>query len=149
MQDYYLLKIIGDKLGDAGFCTVNALATVTGYSFRRCQRKLAKHGRKFRRGAGYPTQREALNAFGYSSKRIYKSSREVTRTGRFRTVGLNANQFAQKYNKGTYYVTFHGSIHHVACLVDGAYNDWIDKKYRGKAPQFIVDEAYLITKMEK
>lgn len=146
MQDYLLLKRIGEKLGDDGFCTVNALATVTGYSFKRCQRKLAKHGRKFRRGAGYATQHEALKAFGYSSKRMYNSSLEVTKSGRLRTVGLTANQFAQKYNKGTYYVRFHGSINHVACLVDGVYNDWIDKKYRGKAPQFIVYEAYSITK---
>ena len=78
MQDYLVLKNVGEKLGDAGFCTVNALATVTGYSFKRCQRKLAKHGRKFRRGAGYPTQREALKAFGYTSKRIYNSSLKVT-----------------------------------------------------------------------
>jgi len=104
MQDYLLLKSIGEKLGDVGFCTVNALATVTGYSFKRCQRKLAKHGRKFRRGAGYPTQHEALKAFGYSSKRMYNSSLQVTKSGRLRTVGLTAHQFAQKYNKGTYYV---------------------------------------------
>lgn len=148
MQDYLILRDVGNKLGDAGFCTVNALATVTGYSFKRCQRKLAKHGRKFRRGAGYPTQREALKAFGYSSNRVYNSSLEVTRNGRLRTVGLNATQFAKKYSTGTYLVRFHGSIHHVACLVDGVYNDWIDKKYRGKAPQFIVDSAYLITKEE-
>ena len=148
MQDYLVLKSIGEKLGDDGFCAVNALATVTGYSFKRCQRKLAKHGRKFRRGTGYPTQREALKACGYSSKRIYNSSLAVTRNGKLRTVGLNANQLAQKYNKGTYLVRFHGSIKHVACLVDGVYNDWIDKKYRGKAPQFVVYEAYLITKEE-
>ena len=149
MQDYLVLRDAGIKLGDASFCTVNALATVTGYSFRRCQRKLAKHGRTFRKGAGQAVQDGALNAFGYDSKRIYTGVLRVVGNGTVRMTGLNANQFAKKYNKGTYYVRFHGSIHHVACLVDGVYNDWIDKKYRGKAPQFIVDEAYLIFKKEK
>ena len=159
MQDYLVLKSIGEKLGDDGFCTVNALATITGYSFKRCQRKLEKHGRKFRKGATQAVQERALNAFGYQMKHAYKSSTEVRYRKRrtnscvyeeqiLVTVGLNANQFAKKYNKGTYYVRFHGSIHHVACLVDGVYNDWIDKKYRGKAPQFIVDSAFQITKKE-
>ena len=160
MQDYLILCGVGEKLGDDGFCAVNALATATGYSFQRCQRKLAKHGRKFRRGTIQVSVERALKAFGYQMKHAYKSSTEV-RYRKRRTnsciyeeqilvsVGLNANQFAKKYSKGTYFVSFHGSIDHVACLVDGVYNDWIDKKYRGKAPKFIVDEAYLITKKEK
>lgn len=149
MQDYLILRDAGYKLGDYGFCAVNALATVTGYSFQRCQRKLAKHGRTFRKGAMQAMQERALNAFGYEAKRMYTGVLRVMRNGTIRMTGLNANQFAKKYSKGTYYVRFHGSIHHVACLVDGVYNDWIDKKYRGKAPKFIVDEAYLITKKEK
>lgn len=149
MQDYLKLKDVGYKLGDEGFCTVNALATVTGYSFKRCQRKLEKHGRKFRRGADYSTQLGALKAFGYTSKRIHTGTLNATRNGNIRMTGLNANQFANKYNEGTYLVIFHSSINHVACLVNGVYNDWINKKYRGKAPQFIVDSAYLITKLEK
>lgn len=159
MQDYLILRKAGEKLGDDNFCTINALATATGYSFRRCKRKLEKHGRKFRRGTNQFVQERALKAFGYQMKFVYKSSTDV-RYRKRRTnscvyeeqilvsVGLNANQFAKKYNKGTYFVSFHGSIDHVACLVDGVYNDWIDKKYRGKAPQFIVYEAYLITKKE-
>lgn len=160
MQDYLILRKAGDKLGDDNFCTINALATATGYSFSRCKRKLEKHGRKFRRGTTQFVQERALKAFGYQMKHAYKSSTEV-RYRKRRTnscvyeeqilvsVGLNANQFAKKYNKGTYFVGFHGSIDHVACLVDGVYNDWIDKKYRGKAPQFIVDSAFLITKKEQ
>jgi len=148
MQDYLTLRKAGDKLGDISFCAVNALATVTGYSFKRCQRKLEKHGRTFRKGTMRAVQERALNAFGYEAKRMHTGVLRVMRNGIVRMTGLNANQFAKKYNKGTYFVSFHGSIHHVACLVDGVYNDWIDKKYRGKAPQFIVDEAYLITKKE-
>lgn len=156
MQDYLVLRDAGIKLGDDNFCTVNALATATGYSFRRCKRKLEKHGRKFKRGTNDFVQERALKAFGYQMKHMYKSSLEIRHRKRRTyteaicvTVGLNANQFAKKYNKGTYFVGFHGSIDHVACLVDGVYNDWIDKKHRGKAPQFIVDSAFQITKMEK
>jgi len=149
MQDYLTLRKAGDKLGDDNFCTINALATATGYSFSRCKRKLEKHGRKFRRGTTQFVQERALNAFGYEAKRMHTGVLRVMSNGIVRMTGLNANQFAKKYNKGTYFVDFHGSIDHVACLVDGVYNDWIDKKYRGKAPQFIVDSAFLITKKEQ
>ena len=70
MQDYLKLKDVGYKLGDDNFCTINALATATGYSFKRCQRKLEKHGRKFRRGANQFVQERALKAFGYQMKQV-------------------------------------------------------------------------------
>ena len=151
MQDYLKLRDVGYKLGDDGFCTILSTATITGLSFQRCRRKLEKYGRKRGEGAYTWVQLKALKAFGYSSKSMYQKTTTMSHQFPYRAIskGLTANQFSEKYNKGVYLVRIASSnMCHVACLVDGVYNDWIDKKYRGKAPKFLVDEAFLITKLE-
>jgi hypothetical protein len=136
MQDYKELKAIGEKLNDTGFCGVITLATVLDISFKRAKRKLEKLGRIHRQGTYDYTLNRAVRNHGY----------EVTP---LRDRGMTANQAQKTYTKGTYIVWFHGSIDHIACLKDGQYNDWIDKKYRGKAPKFQVYRIYEVTKKEK
>ena len=143
MQDYKELKAIGEKLNDTNFCAVIAVATALDISFKRAKRKLEKRGRKHRRGTLTTDTLQVIRNHGYWV------GRERGFLGRrFDDAGITANQAQKKYNKGTYLVTFHGSIDHIACLKDGKYNDWIDKQYRGTAPKFEVKEIYQVTKKE-
>jgi GMP synthase-like glutamine amidotransferase len=142
MQTYDKLKEIGLKYNDINFCGVIALCTVLDISFKRAKRKLEKRGRKHRRGTYDHTLHGVIRNHGYNIKMLPEGSGYLHRNK------ITANQAQKKYNKGTYLVTFHGSIDHVACLKDGHYNDWVDSKYRGKAPKFQVHEMYQVTKKE-
>ena len=143
MQDYKQLKAIGKKLDDDGFCAVIAVATALDISFKRAKRKLEKRGRKHRCFTLTTDTLQVIRNHGYWVGRVrgYLGRK-------FDDAGITANQAQKKYNKGTYLVTFHGSIDHIACLKDGQYNDWIDKKY-STAPKFEVCEIYQVTKKEK
>ena len=143
MQDYKQLFKIGEKLNDDGFCAVIALCTVLDISFKRAKRKLEKLGRKHRKGTPTRYTLKALSKHGFKTVRL-----EHYLGRKYRDAGITANQAQNRYNKGTYLVTFHGSIDHIACLKDGKYNDWIDKKYQGTAPKFEVCEIYQVTKKE-
>lgn len=133
MQDYKDLHEIGKKFNDHNFCGVIALSTAVDISFKRAKRKLEKLGRVHRRGTTDHILHKAIKNHGYKVKLISASD-------------MTANQAQKQYNKGTYLVTFHGSIHHVACLKDGRYNDWIDREYRGKAPKFQTFMIHQVTK---
>jgi len=50
-----LNRVAREKFRDNNFCTVVAVATVTGLSFARARRKMEKVGRKHRCGT-YPSQ---------------------------------------------------------------------------------------------
>ena len=144
MQDYKDLHEIGKKFNDHNFCGVIALATAIDISFKRAKRKLEKLGRLHRRGTMDWTLHRAIRNHGYKVTKVNESG-----IGKLWGRGpITANQAQKQYNKGTYLVTFCGSINHVACLKDGRYNDWIDKEYRGKAPKFKVYEMFQVTKKE-
>ena len=143
MQDYKELFKIGKKLDDDNFCAVIAVATALDISFKRAKRKLEKRGRKHRCSTLTTDTIQVIRNHGYWVGRVrgYLGRK-------FDDAGITANQAQNRYSKGTYLVTFHGSIDHIACLKDGKYNDWIDKQYRGTAPKFEAKEIYEITKKE-
>lgn len=135
MQDYKTLRDVGTKYNDTNFCGVIALATALDISFKRAKRKLEKLGRVHRQGTYDYQLNRVIRNHGYDIRALIDR-------------GMTANQAQKTYTKGTYIVWFHGSIDHIACLKDGQYNDWIDKKYRGKAPKFQVYRIYEVTKQE-
>lgn len=103
---------------DNNYCTVIALAVVTGASFMDCQKYLSKFGRKKRKGL---TTHNLENALSKSTKfRFRKGSYSFSNR-------ISLNQFIKKHPKGKYYIVSRG---HAYAVIDGVIYDYKESKRR-------------------
>lgn len=103
---------------DNNYCTVIALAVVTGASFRDCQKYLGKFGRKKREGLTIHNLENALSRSTkfHFKKGDYSFSNKAT-----------LNQFINKHPKGKYYIV---SLGHAYAVMDGVIYDYKESKRR-------------------
>jgi len=134
MQTYKELLKEAQKLNDKGFCGVIAFATLANISFKRAATKLEKAGaRKHRTGTLDDGVVKVLENQGLTVDRIPVTPNTMT-----------AHQATKRYSRGRYFVVFHGTINHHAALVNGKFNDWIDREHRGKAPRYKISKIYRV-----
>lgn len=103
---------------DNNYCTVIALAVVTGNSFSDCQKYLSKFGRKKGKGLSTHNLENALNKTTkfHFKKGDYSFSNKIT-----------LNQFIKKHPKGKYYIVSRG---HAYAVIDGVIYDYKESKRR-------------------
>lgn len=111
-EDYEVMEKIGiEKYKDKGFCSVVAVATVTGLSFARAHKKMSKSGRKNRCGVNLMNIYEVIRNQGYNVDDVYNG---------FYGRPLTLNKAAQMYDRGTYLLV---TNKHITAIVDGDVND--------------------------
>jgi hypothetical protein len=95
---------------DNNFCTVVAVASVTGMSFGKARIKMQKAGRPHRKGAYNYQYYEVIKRRGYRLERIIGFEGHHVRTMGKKLKG-----------KGNFLVQVQG---HVLAVMDGVINDW-------------------------
>ena len=135
-ETYETMTRIGrEKFRDENFCTVVAVATVTGLSFARARRKMEKIGRVHRKGA-YPNQyRTVIRRQGYETKPCYGI-----------LIGRTVNNVVGNLpEKGTFLIR---TARHVLAVVDGVINDHTSPEINGGPSRRIVKNIFQVTKEE-
>jgi hypothetical protein len=135
-ETYETMARIGrEKFRDDNFCTVIAVATVTGISFARARRKMEKVGRKHRCGT-YPRQyHDVIKRQGYEMKPCYGI-----------LLGRTVNNVVGNLpEKGTFLIR---TARHVLAVVDGVINDHTAPEINGGPSKRIVKSIYQVTKEE-
>jgi len=140
-EDFETMEKIGvEKYKDTNFCSVVAVATVTGMSFARAYKKMAKNGnRKLRCGANIFDMFKVIESHGYKVRDIgYQNV-----YGRSMTL----SEAAKLYDKGTYLIS---TRQHITAVVDGDINDHTNPKrtkYRKKTSKAKVFKICRVTKI--
>lgn len=111
-EEYQVMEKIGiEKYKDNNFCSVVAVATVTGLSFARAHKKMTKRGRKNGRGTHLLNIYEVIRNQGFKVNDIYDG---------FFGRPLTLNKAVQMYDKGIYLLV---TKKHITAMVDGDVND--------------------------
>ena len=125
-QTYEKLAHVGHKhYKDTNFCTVVAVATVTGMSFGKARIKMEKAGRVHRKGTIAYTYHQVVKRRGFDLDWIEGYA------------GHQVKTMGKKLGKGTFLVQIRG---HIIAFVDGICNDWSDGR------SFKVISVYKVTK---
>jgi len=140
-EDYQTMEKIGiEKYKDTGFCTVVAVATVTGMSFARAHKKMSKNGnRKLRRGANLFDMFKVIESHGYKVTDIGYNG--------FYGKAMTLSEAAKLYDRGTYLISTHK---HITAVVDGDINDHTNPErttYRKKTSKAKVLKICKVTKI--
>jgi hypothetical protein len=140
-EDYQVMEKIGiEKYNDAAFCSVVAVATVTGMSFARAHKKMSKNGnRKLRSGANLFDMFKVIESHGYKVRDI----------GYHNVYGrsMTLSEAAKLYDKGTYLIS---TKKHITAVVDGDINDHTNPErttYRKKTSKAKVLKICRVTKI--
>ena len=110
-ESYEKLSHVGHKhYKDTNFCSVIALASVTGMSFGKSRIKMEKLGRKHRKGSVVVDLLTAIKNRGYEYERIegYRGHHVKTMGGKLK-------------GKGNFIIIVRG---HALAVMDGKINDW-------------------------
>ena len=135
MQDYEKLAKIGtEKYKDKNFCTVVALATVTGFSFGKVRRKLEKLGRPHRKGVPTATMIEFLKRYNVDYKWLNFTNRP--------TIG----ELVRQSSKGTFLLFTNG---HVSAMVDSDLNDHTNPNRNNRRKQYSKAHVYRVLQITK
>tara|TARA_R110002153_G_scaffold87801_4_gene216788 strand:- start:16048 stop:16440 length:393 start_codon:yes stop_codon:yes gene_type:complete len=111
-QTYEKLAHVGHKhYKDTNFCTVIAVASVTGMSFGKARIKMEKAGRPHRKGTLTNTFHNVIKKRGFDIEFVSGYC------------GHQVKTMGKKLGKGTYLVEIRN---HVIAFVDGVCNDWSD-----------------------
>mgnify|MGYP003627929237 CR=1 FL=1 len=133
MQRYKELVEVAHKYypRDRGFCTVIALAVVTGWAFGKARSVMYNdHGRTDRRGSTVSKLNAAIEAAGYTVTRVNTADYGKTLTTVQRDLGKIG---------GTWIVY---SKRHVTTIKDGKCEDWASNDY--KPSRYKVESIYHI-----
>ena len=135
-EDFKIMEKIGiEKYKDTNFCTVVAVATVTGLSFARARRKMEKVGRKHRCGTYQRQYHDVITRQGYEIKPCYEI-----------LIGRTVNSVVGNLpKKGTFLLL---TRQHVATVVDGVINDHTTPEINGGPSRRIVKRIHQVTKKE-
>jgi len=141
-EDYEVMEKIGiEKYKDTNFCSVVAVATVTGLSFARAHKKMAKNGNRIkRRGCNLFDIHQVINNQGY----------KVTDTGYdgFFGKALTLSEAAKMYNKGAYLIC---TYKHITAIMNGDINDHTNPNrttHRKKTSRAKVSKIFKVTKIQ-
>ena len=121
MQRYKELVEVAKKYypRDGGFCTVIALAVVTGWAFGKARSVMYRqHGRKDRRGSSVSKLNAAVEAQGFKVVQRDKSLYGKT---------LKTIQRSNNMSMGTFLVY---TKRHVTVMKDGVCEDWSNNEIR-------------------
>lgn len=131
-----LNRVAREKFRDNNFCTVVAVATVTGLSFARARRKMEKVGRKHRCGT-YPSKyHDVIKRQGYETKPCYGI-----------LIGRTVNNVVGNLpEKGTFLLR---TAKHVIAVVDGTINDHTSPEINGGPSKRIVKSIHQVTKTQE
>ena len=133
MQRYKELVEVASKYypRDRGYCTVIALAVVTGWAFGKARSVMYNdHGRTDRRGSTVSKLNAAIEAAGYKVTQVNTAAYGKTLTTVQRDLGKVG---------GTWIVY---SKHHVTTIKDGKCEDWANNEY--KPSRYKVESIYHI-----
>lgn len=101
---------------DNNFCTVVAVASVTGMSFGKARIKMEKAGREHRKGAYDFQYHEVIQRRGYRLEKVIDDNHDDAYKGHHaKTMGKKLK------GKGNFLVQVRG---HVLAVMDGVINDW-------------------------
>ena len=101
-------------------CTVRALANTTGMAYSEAHALLSKHGRRFKRGAFFPSYYKAYLEAGLKLVGVYGTTRRARSAGNTANVtpgpGITLGRMLPRLQSGRYIVLITG---HATAVIDG------------------------------